>query len=198
MCQRSLVVRDRDRRPARLGGRRRLHSCAPRRARRSGVRVKAVVTRSDPRPPRFARWLLRLRPLGSRRSEIDADLHEAFIQRAARDGRIRAVIRYYVDVFSVWRWNPSGGRTMRDVIQDLTVRPARVPPQPGSRRDHDRRPRARHRRQHRGLQPAQRNDVDASRCGWSGFRRPRRARVERWRLTRMVVRRVPRAARHLA
>ena len=77
------------------------------------------MTGTDPRPPRLARWLLRLRPLGSRRSEIDADLHEAFIERAARDGRRRAARRYYVDVLSVWRWNPSGGRMMRDVIQDL-------------------------------------------------------------------------------
>jgi predicted permease len=75
---------------------------------------------TDPRPPRFARWLLRLRPLGSRRSEIDADLHEAFVERVARDGRRRAARRYYVDVLSVWRWNPSGARVVRDAIQDLT------------------------------------------------------------------------------
>lgn len=75
--------------------------------------------KTDPRPPRLARWLLRLRPLGSRRSEIDADLHEAFLERAAHDGRRRATRRYYVDVLSVWRWNPSGGRMMRDVMRDL-------------------------------------------------------------------------------
>lgn len=75
--------------------------------------------KSDPRPPRLARWLLRLRPLGSRRTEIEADLHEAFVERAARDGR-GAALRYYVDVVSVWRWNPSGARVMRDAIQDLT------------------------------------------------------------------------------
>jgi predicted permease len=74
---------------------------------------------NDPRPPKLARVLLRLRPLGSRRSEIHADLLEAFIERAGRDGRLAAVRRYYVDVLSVWRWNPSGGRMMRDVIQDL-------------------------------------------------------------------------------
>jgi putative ABC transport system permease protein len=74
---------------------------------------------NDPRPPKLARVLLRLRPLGSRRSEIHADLLEAFIERAGRDGRLAAVRRYYVDVVSVWRWNPSGGRMMRDVIQDL-------------------------------------------------------------------------------
>ena len=74
------------------------------------------MTGTDPRPPRLARRLLRLRPLGSRGSEIDADLHEAFIERAARDGRRRAARRYYVDVLSVWRRNPSGGRMMRDLI----------------------------------------------------------------------------------
>jgi putative ABC transport system permease protein len=77
------------------------------------------VTHADPRPPRLARWLLRLRPLGSRRSEIDADLQEAFAARVTRAGRRRAAVRYYVDVLSVWRWNPSGGRMMRDLIQDL-------------------------------------------------------------------------------
>ena len=75
---------------------------------------------ADPRPPRLARWLLRLRPLGSRRDEIAADLHEAFLERVARQGRRRAAWRYYVDVLSVWRWNPSGARVVRDAIQDLT------------------------------------------------------------------------------
>jgi predicted permease len=73
-----------------------------------------------PRPPRLARWLLRLRPLGSRRSEIEADLHEVFLGRVARQGRWRAVVRYYLDVLSVWRWNPSGARVVRDAVQDLT------------------------------------------------------------------------------
>jgi hypothetical protein len=41
------------------------------------------MTARAPRPPRLARWLLRLRPLGSRRAEIEADLHEAFLIRAA-------------------------------------------------------------------------------------------------------------------
>jgi predicted permease len=75
---------------------------------------------TDPRPPRLARWLLRLRPLGSRRSEIEADLHEVFVGRVARQGRWRAAARYYVDVVSVWRWNPSGAHVVRDVVQDLT------------------------------------------------------------------------------
>jgi predicted permease len=75
---------------------------------------------TDPRPPLLARLLLRLRPLGIRRGEVDADLHEAFVERTAREGRRRAARRYYVDVLSVWRWNPSGARVVRDAIQDLT------------------------------------------------------------------------------
>jgi predicted permease len=72
------------------------------------------------RPPLLARLLLRLRPLGSRRAEIEADLHEAFVERASRHGGPRAALRYYIDVLSVWRWNPSGIRVVRDVAQDLT------------------------------------------------------------------------------
>jgi putative ABC transport system permease protein len=75
---------------------------------------------NNPRPPRLARLLLRLRPLGSRRSEIEADLHEAYVGRATRHGARRATVRYFVDVLSVWRWNPSGARVMRDAVQDLT------------------------------------------------------------------------------
>ena len=78
------------------------------------------MTGRAPRPPRLARWLLRLRPLGSRRAEIEADLHEAYLFRAARDGALRAALRYYLDVVSVWRWNPSGARMLRDMVQDLT------------------------------------------------------------------------------
>ena len=72
-----------------------------------------------PQPPRLARWFLRLRPLGSRRCEVEADLYEAFLERVARDGRSRAARRYFVDVMSVWRWNPSGARVARDAWQDL-------------------------------------------------------------------------------
>jgi predicted permease len=75
---------------------------------------------TEPRPPRLARWLLRLRPLGSRRSEIDADLREAFVERVAHLGRRRAARRYYLDVLSVWRWNPSGAAWASGVAQDLT------------------------------------------------------------------------------
>lgn len=79
-----------------------------------------TIERIDPRPPRLARLLLRLRPLGSRRSEIETDLHEVFLGRVARQGRWRAAVRYYVDVLSVSRWNPSGVRVVRDAVQDLT------------------------------------------------------------------------------
>lgn len=78
------------------------------------------MTTPGPRPPRLARWLLRLRPLGSRRAEIEADLHEVFVDRLNRYGAHRAALRYYLDVLSVWRWNPSGVRLLRDAAQDLT------------------------------------------------------------------------------
>jgi predicted permease len=74
----------------------------------------------DPRPPRLGRALLRLRPLGSRRAEIDADLREVFLGRVARDGRRRAATRYVFDVLSLWRWNPSGSSWARDAIRDLS------------------------------------------------------------------------------
>ena len=47
-----------------------------------------------PRPPRFARWLLRARPLGSRRAEVEADLEEVFVRRATaeRDDFARASV----------------------------------------------------------------------------------------------------------
>jgi predicted permease len=78
------------------------------------------VIATDPRPPRLARGLLRLRPLGTRRAEIEADLHEVFVERMARHGARHAGFRYYVDVLSVWRWNPSGVRLLRDMVQDLS------------------------------------------------------------------------------
>ena len=78
------------------------------------------MTVRDPRPPLPARLLLRLRPLGTRRAEVEADLQEAFLIRIARDGALRAALRYYLDVLSVWRWNPSGARLLRDAVQDLT------------------------------------------------------------------------------
>jgi predicted permease len=50
---------------------------------------------------------------------VEADLAEAFAQRAIRDGRVLASVRYLADVLSVWRWNPSGARLFRDAAQDL-------------------------------------------------------------------------------
>lgn len=61
---------------------------------------------TDPRPPRLARALLRLRPLGDRQQEVVADLDELFRSRVARVGRVRASLRYCADVLSVWRRNP--------------------------------------------------------------------------------------------
>jgi macrolide transport system ATP-binding/permease protein len=73
-----------------------------------------------PRPPRFARWLLRLRPLGSRRAEVTADLDEMFAERVDAEGASRAARRYYGDVLSLWTWNVSGSRLVSDAIQDLS------------------------------------------------------------------------------
>ena len=73
-----------------------------------------------PRPPRFARWLLRLRPLGTRRAEVTADLDEIFAERTAAEGASRAARRYYRDVLSLWAWNLSGTRLTGDALQDLS------------------------------------------------------------------------------
>jgi predicted permease len=73
----------------------------------------------DPKPPRQARWLLRLRPLGTRRAEVTADLDEIFAERTAAVGARRAARRYYRDVLSLWTWNLSGRRLVRDAAQDL-------------------------------------------------------------------------------
>ena len=74
----------------------------------------------DPRPPRLARWLLRLRPLGSRRAEVSADLDEIFAERVATEGHGAAARRYYRDVLSLWSWNLSGTRLLAEAIQDLS------------------------------------------------------------------------------
>lgn len=78
------------------------------------------MTARDPRPPRFARWLLRLRPLGTRRTEVTADLDEIFADRASAEGIGRARRRYYGDVLSLWAWNVSGSRLVADAVQDLS------------------------------------------------------------------------------
>lgn len=75
---------------------------------------------APPRPPRFARWLLRLRPLGARRAEVTADLDETFAGRADAEGASGAARRYYRDVLSLYTWNVSGSRLLSDAIQDLS------------------------------------------------------------------------------
>lgn len=78
------------------------------------------MTPLDPQPPRLARWLLRLRPLGTRRAEVAADLDEVFADRAAVEGVRRASRRYYRDVLSLWTWNVSGSRLVSDAVRDLS------------------------------------------------------------------------------
>lgn len=73
-----------------------------------------------PRPPQLARWLLRLRPLGTRRAEVTADLEEVFAERAEAEGASRARRRYYGDVLSLWSSNLSGTRLASDAMQDLS------------------------------------------------------------------------------
>lgn len=73
----------------------------------------------DPKPPRVARLILRLRPLGPRRAEVTADLDEVFAERTAAEGAGRAARRYYHDVLSLWTWNLSGRRLVGDAVQDL-------------------------------------------------------------------------------
>lgn len=74
----------------------------------------------DPKPPRLARLILRLRPLGTRRAEVTADLDEVFAERAAAEGTSRASSRYYHDVLSLWTFNLSGRRLAGDALQDLS------------------------------------------------------------------------------
>lgn len=53
-------------------------------------------------PPLLGRVLLRLRPLGARRRDVEADLLELFEQRVASLGRRRASWRYLRDATSLW------------------------------------------------------------------------------------------------
>ena len=78
------------------------------------------MTSRGPQPPRFAQWLLRLRPLGMRRGEVTADLAEIFAERVAAEGAGAARRRYYRDVLSLWAWNISGRRLVADAVQDLS------------------------------------------------------------------------------
>lgn len=68
---------------------------------------------ADPRPPRIGRWLLTLRRLGPRRSEVEADLLELFSLRLAANGRWSASCRYVVDAISMWKWRPNGAPDVR-------------------------------------------------------------------------------------
>lgn len=79
-----------------------------------------------PRPPRLARWLLRLRPLGSRRAEIEADLEELYARRAAAGGSLLAAWGYCRDVLSLWRCNLTGTRLVHDAAHVPTRRAARL------------------------------------------------------------------------
>ena len=79
-----------------------------------------MTTPLDPKPPRLARWLLRVRPRGSRRAEVTADLDEMFFDRAEADGAGRAARRYYGDVVSLWTSNLSGRRLAGDAVRDLS------------------------------------------------------------------------------
>ena len=78
------------------------------------------MTPRAPRPPLLARWLLRLRPLGSQRTDVTGDLDEMFAGRVESDGLSHARRRYYGDVLSLWTWNVSGRRLLADAIQDLS------------------------------------------------------------------------------
>lgn len=57
---------------------------------------------AGPRPPAFGRWLVRLRPLGRRRADIESDLRDLFDQRAASLGARHASWRYFRDALSLW------------------------------------------------------------------------------------------------
>ncbi len=61
----------------------------------------------QPHPPRLAAWLLRRLAAPDRRDEIEADLSELFLTRAASHGARVARRRYYIDVWSVLshRWS---------------------------------------------------------------------------------------------
>lgn len=61
-----------------------------------------MSTPHEPRPPWLGRILLRLRRLGDRRAEIEADLRELFHLRSAERGRMYAAFRHCVDALSLW------------------------------------------------------------------------------------------------
>lgn len=65
-----------------------------------------------PRPPGLVRALLRLRLLGPRRLEVEADLGDIFRTRVAALGVRQARRRFYADVLSLWwRRRPGASAT---------------------------------------------------------------------------------------
>jgi predicted permease len=54
------------------------------------------------RPPLLARWLVRLRPLGEHRADVQADLDALFDARLAERGLRYARRRYLADALSLW------------------------------------------------------------------------------------------------
>lgn len=85
---------------------------------------------SRSRLPGLARLLLRIVPLGDRRSEIEADLLELFTERAASHNARYARRRYYGDVLSLWRSRGTSNiqpdlpgvrpHLLREVVQDVS------------------------------------------------------------------------------
>jgi predicted permease len=80
-------------------------------------------------PPRLARWLLRARPLGERRGEIESDLLELYRLRLGQRGSRYAGRRYFADVISVWMRvdsrqlqpvRPTARRTLPGLAGDVT------------------------------------------------------------------------------
>jgi predicted permease len=70
-----------------------------------------------PKPPLLGRVLLKLARVRDHREDVEADLTDLFETRATTMGRTRASLRFFVDVFSVWRWPL--GRWARDLSADM-------------------------------------------------------------------------------
>jgi putative ABC transport system permease protein len=73
------------------------------------------VTRVSPRLPRLAIWLLRVLPLGDRRSDAETDLGELFEARLRERGRRYATRRLTLDIISLCRPSRSRGQMLRDM-----------------------------------------------------------------------------------
>ena len=81
------------------------------------------------RPPKLGSLLLRIRGLGDRRAEVEADLLELFTTRARHYGERYASRRYSRDVLSLWRQPgmrtvqsfhpPKSSGVLREIGQDL-------------------------------------------------------------------------------